>query len=740
VSVATTVEFLPPDAAARLADFARTCKAAARAVSLYPAGHPAIDATLARLAQASGVLAENGPFRIQVHADELLTDGARMPRFDPGVSELAALLHRHLIGALTVNAGADADSWRTLLLLLARSPEDIRADGGIAHLWSKAGGPSLEIQEIDYAEVLRDKQHGVAATIEMIVAAAVAGPRLDLDETGMAALLDILADPAKLEQLIRELERSAATAPQGGGVQTTAFLNLLRGVVDYVTRTEPQQLTTVLEQFGRGTRHLSVEAMLSLLAERPRPEAVAGGINVVNALIEHMSDSSVASFVAHSVVAERGASERLAHAFQALVPELDRQRQLLPLAREEVAQSPLGRDEADFPELWQRVEHMLTSYSDAQFVSEEYARELTYARTQPVDIERTADDPPERVTAWLGTVADAALRRLDRDLLVDLLTIETDASRWRDIAETVVTHADDLVRVGYFEEAWHLVRALIEKSGADAQRQQHATGALERFGRGSLMKHVAPHLRSADDAAYEEFTRVCHAIGPSLVPPLAEALAAEQDARSRRRLRDTLIGFGPRGAEAVRQLMNAPNWEVRRTAGFLLREFGGAEGLKELVPLLTDTEPLVQREAVQGLLLSGSPEASAILLSALLGATGRTRHTLLAEVLSMRDERAALFLGHVLRHLEPRTLPVLYAAAIDALGSSTGPDAVDALRLALYRGHWWTPLANRRFRTAAAQSLRKIGTPDALAALRDASARGAFGVRAAARAELGRVP
>ena len=40
---------------------------------------------------------------------------------------------------------------------------------------------------------------------------------------------------------------------------------------------------------------------------------------------------------------------------------------------------------------------------------------------------------------------------------------------------------------------------------------------------------------------------------------------------------------------------------MRRTAAYLLREFGGTEGLKELVPLLTDPEPLVQREAIQGL-------------------------------------------------------------------------------------------------------------------------------------------
>ena len=42
-------EPLAPQVAVRLTDFARACKAATRAVSLYPDGHPAIVASLNRL-------------------------------------------------------------------------------------------------------------------------------------------------------------------------------------------------------------------------------------------------------------------------------------------------------------------------------------------------------------------------------------------------------------------------------------------------------------------------------------------------------------------------------------------------------------------------------------------------------------------------------------------------------------------------------------------------------------------
>lgn len=731
----TPTPVLPPDAALRLADFARTCKAAARAVSLYPGGHPAVGMSLRRLAEITARLTATGPFRLQVLADGLLLEGAAAPKPDPSIAEFAQLLHRHLVGGLTLNAGADAESWRTLLMLLARAPEEVRADGGIARLWAAAGGPSVEIQEIDYAEVLREKQ-GVAAAVEQIIAAALAGPQLELDDSGMRLLLEIVQDPAKLDELMAQLDR--ATAQQGAAAHAAAFVKLLRGLAEWASRADPGRLDTIFRQMGRAAGKLSADAMLNLLTERQRPEAMAGTINVVGAVVDRMSDQTVAEFVSSSVIEERGATERLAQAFQALVPDVERQRQLLALAEQEASTSEIGREDT-FAELWERVEGMLISYSDKKFVPDDYARELSSARTQAVDVERTSDDPPERVSGWLSTVADSALRALDHQLLVDLLAIEPDPLRWRDIAETVLAHAEDLVRVGYFDQAWKLADAVVKEGQRDEARRAHAGAPLQRFGRGSMMKHVAAHLRSADDQAYERFKSLCHAIGTPVIAPLAEALSAEQDARSRRRLRDILLGFGAQGRESVQQLMNAPNWEVRRTAAYLLREFGGAEGLRELIPLLNDTEPLVQREAIQGLVLNGSDEAARILLKTLSTANGRSRETLINELTTMRDERAAPVLCYVVKHLNRRAHPRLYASAIDTLGAIGGPEAVEALKFALYEGDWWAPVTTRRARAAAAQALRRINTTVALEVLRDASTSAPRGVRAAATAELAKM-
>src|ERR1700704_5197591 len=92
---------------ARLTDFARACKAAARAVVLYPGGHPAIAATLGRIAQITSPASLTAPLRITVLPDSLMLDERAPARADASIAELAVLLHSHLIGELTVHPGGD---------------------------------------------------------------------------------------------------------------------------------------------------------------------------------------------------------------------------------------------------------------------------------------------------------------------------------------------------------------------------------------------------------------------------------------------------------------------------------------------------------------------------------------------------------------------------------------------------------------------------------------------------------
>ena len=195
----------------KVTDFARACKAALRAVSLYPGGHPAIGLTLGRLTELTASLTAGGPFTLEVRPNTIVVNEAAPVKPDTAIVELSDLLRRQLVGTLTLNPGADAESWRTFLMLLSRPPDEVRADGGIGHLWTTAGGPSLEIVEIDYAEVLREKQGDVAVADRLIAAAM--GAQLELDDSGMKLLLDLVGDPARLTVLMQQLEQKTEGLP-----------------------------------------------------------------------------------------------------------------------------------------------------------------------------------------------------------------------------------------------------------------------------------------------------------------------------------------------------------------------------------------------------------------------------------------------------------------------------------------------------------------------------------------------
>ena len=253
------------------------------------------------------------------------------------------------------------------------------------------------------------------------------------------------------------------------------------------------------------------------------------------------------------------------------------------------------------------------------------------------------------------------------------------------------------------------------------------------------MDHMVGHLRTIDDGVFEHVKALCHALGAAVIRPLAEALAAEDRGRAFRRLTDVLVSFGSRGRDAVEQLKNSQNPAVRRTAIYLLRAFGGNDALPELAPLLEDADVNVQREAIRAIVTIGTEEAYGLLEQGLTSGSARSREAILAALGTLRDERALPLFLHIVGNREyRRTARNVYESAVEALGALGGREAVSGLAKALRDGEWWAPLRTAALRKAVAAAMRQIGTPEATAALTEATEQGSRGVRTAARQQLAR--
>jgi len=718
---------------AQLVELARTCRAAARAVSLYPAEHPAIRTSLARLSDICERALTAGPWRLTIAPGEIRLGGRGLPRPDSGVSELADLLHAHQIGELIVNRGADGELWLKFLRLLATPNEDLQRQGGIARVWATTGGRPIGIRELDYGAVMRQRDSGDEASWDLILRNCLQGDSIDLDERMLRMLAEMAGDPEKLVELARRLEEQGA---EEGAIRSpaAALLAMLKSVIEMISRTEPERLDPILTNMTVAVGKFSPDVMLELLASQ-RQKTGAPSIDLTGEILIRLNDSRIAGFVANSVVVSRGATARLAEAFLALVPEPDRRHHLLGLAREEVASSPLG-NENDFDRLWQGVEDLLGSYTDDAYVSDDYAQDLSTARARASEVDVITDDPPDRIATWLATVSDATVRALDLQLLLDLLTHEGDGVRWREISELVVTHVDDLLLIGDFSAAAQLVNGLAAVTVDDTQtgRQPAAMVAIDRLITGQALVHIVYHLQAIDDEDFKQVKTLCLSLGAGVIRPLAEMLAVQERARARQRLTDLLLAFGALGRQSAEQLKSSANPSVRRVAVHLLREFGGTEALPDLESLLDDAEPHVQREAVRAILLIGTDEAYSVLERALRSGSAQSRETILQQLDSAGDERAAPLFSYIVRRGDYRKgLRAIYLKAVSALGHLGGDEAIDALKLALYRGEWWAPLRTAELRRAAARSLRQIGAARAIEVLEEAADRGPRGVRTATR-------
>ena len=246
----------------RLTEIARACKAAARAVMLYPPGHPAIGSTLGRIVHATSRELLTAPLVMTVLPDGLMIDDRAPARIDAAIAELAALLHSHLIGKLTVHPGGDLEAWRMFLLLLGRTPESVRVDGGISRIWTTMAGRHLDIEEIDYASVLRERSAGDSAVWDNVIANCLQGSVFELDENAIGELIELAGSAERLNDLLATIE-TRAEAGSTMGAKTAAVMRMLRGIIEVVSKNAPEQVEPVLRRTGEadGSRAGSSERL-----------------------------------------------------------------------------------------------------------------------------------------------------------------------------------------------------------------------------------------------------------------------------------------------------------------------------------------------------------------------------------------------------------------------------------------------------------------------------------------------
>ena len=128
-------------------------------------------------------------------------------------------------------------------------------------------GRHVELREIDYAEVLRERRGGESATWDKVIANCLEGDGgFTVNDDFLRALQEIAADPEQLGDLVSTLD--ARVPDERGGIETktAALLRMLRGIVEGVSKNEPERLDPVLRNMAAAVGQLSPDMLMGLIS------------------------------------------------------------------------------------------------------------------------------------------------------------------------------------------------------------------------------------------------------------------------------------------------------------------------------------------------------------------------------------------------------------------------------------------------------------------------------------------
>lgn len=673
--------------------FARAFRSAARVVGFYPPAHPAVGSSLDLVVAAARAVATRGPLALTILPDVFLVGGEPLESREGAIAELASILHRHGVGALNLRGSAGNQAWRALFELLAQTPEDIRDSGGIQRRWLALRHPDPVILEIDFGEMLRGRVGGDFGELAGVI-------NHYLETAGVGS--SFAEDPYAV--LLAALERAGSD-----DAAVTALVEELRTGVQLIRMTQADRFDELLRDAARIGEHLSESQMARLLGERGKSGVLVGTVDVVASLVERMSDTTVAKFLAAAMSFGDRASERLIEVFTAIVPDPLKRTAIVPVARQNVAAN-VSLEPGSLSR-WTDLEQQLEALSDRQFVSDAYARELATAKRRSEEAARMSQDPPERVAAWVQSLDDGVVDELDLRLLEDLARIERGPDQFRDVLSMLLGRIYEAADGNDWITATRVVTAMqgVTRNTADNELKAVAAKALQVLHESSACEKALGALGVSSAPVPVAQINFILAIGPTLIPRLVRRWMASQDSWVRLQLESVLGEFGREGREALRRMLTSSEAGVKTAAIRLLADASATDHLASMEALLSDPDLQVRHEALVVLASSPSDRAHEVLARGIAGTGPDQQPVLIGEVVAMGGVALVPVLRRLVSYLDQNDVdPRVYLAVIDGLRQAGGPDAAAALRLVSERSSWRTPLRTMKFRAAARHALRSI--------------------------------
>jgi hypothetical protein len=426
-------------------------------------------------------------------------------------------------------------------------------------------------------------------------------------------------------------------------------------------------------------------------------------------------------------------TNRLAQVLDTLAPDDERKRRVLTLAKKLVGERDLGH-KRPIDDIRKSLDELLLKYDESTYVSTAYRESMDQAGARAATL--SARGLPPEMPEWLETLGHNSVRRLSGQLLIDLLTNETKADRMSETARDISAFAEELLLAGAFDEMLPLIAAL----AAAARRTlapEACRAAIDTVSRSRAMVESASAIGEQSAQEFASFEQLALALGAPVTPALIGGFDREDGGPAADRITGLIIKLGAAAIPAIAAALDEQPWFVQRELARTLGQIGTATAVPPLQMLLRRSDTRVLRAAVSSLATIDDPAAVRALHTVLRAATGEARAAVINALVGLKHPRVVPMLIRILQSSDPfkedHALVLATLAAIAAIQDDRAvPPTVELAR----QRRWLAWGKTKRLRQASLETLARVATPKAQAAIDDLKRTGDFFLRRmAARAK-----
>ena len=727
---------LSPELSQGVTLLARALVAAARNWALYPQEHPAVRASFEALSQAIHAATNEAVFSVGITPDALLIEGRAVPP-SPQVTEAARLLHDRDLLQLTFSGAVPAEAVARFLGILTMDGRLLREEGGPETIWRKTGHPSITLEQVDYVQVLEDKDEASARQHDDIwrsIVHSIASGQKSFDELSQQRLLAIAGDATQIGELAEAVMATKCTADGCPMITTQAatVLAAFRHLARIVAVKASDQSVDALQNIATAAASLDPRVVIQMMQDEEDPDDAE---QVVRAIGDAFDDTKVAQLLATALAADGQVTDRLADVFDTIAPDTDRKRRVLTMTRTLLSESSFGQTR-QFKAIWSSMEELLISYDDKPFTSATYRAQLDGAATRGAAA--AGRDLPEELPEWVETLGQENVRKLSVVLIIDLLKLETEAARAAEIAHDMTALAEDLLMSGDYDEARAVAAALSEAAG-NPKCVAHAAcrEALDMLAHSAALHETVAMLGELDAGPLSVFADVCGLLGPASVDTLIMTLKMADRSPALERGSRIIIGFGAPAVQRLAPLVDDERPAVQCNLARVLGKIAAPQAVPLLQPLLRRNDPTVTRRAIAALANINDPAAARAIHTVLRSTTGEQRRVVIDALVSERDARVVPMLVRILDESEP--LGKDHTVVLDTLGALKmvhTDTAVRPIDSVMRRKRWFALRKNKALKQTSVDALASIGTDASKRALAQAATDGDRTLRKLARTKL----